>query len=141
MPPLLERLLAERLRETDTGCVHLIGRRGKPTDQIRIGGRKLAPHLLIWELLNGAIPSRYVLRRLCAEPRCVNPAHFERATVGEIVTRSSSASALNKLKTHCPRGHAYNKANTYLVADGSRRCRACQRERGSERRRLRRVAP
>lgn len=29
------------------------------------------------------------------------------------------------LITHCPRGHAYDKANTYLNAKGKRICRAC----------------
>lgn len=31
-------------------------------------------------------------------------------------------------RTHCPRGHAYDEANTYLCARGHRYCRACQNE-------------
>lgn len=30
-------------------------------------------------------------------------------------------------KTHCPAGHAYDQANTYVDPRGSRRCRACNR--------------
>lgn len=32
----------------------------------------------------------------------------------------------NKKKTHCLRGHVYDDKNTYLGANGSRRCRKCQ---------------
>lgn len=31
--------------------------------------------------------------------------------------------------THCPKGHAYDEANTYRSKSGSRHCRACQAER------------
>jgi hypothetical protein len=28
-------------------------------------------------------------------------------------------------KTHCPQGHAYDSANTYITPQGHRKCRAC----------------
>jgi hypothetical protein len=31
------------------------------------------------------------------------------------------------LTTHCPKGHAYDEANTYINAKGKRFCRACNR--------------
>lgn len=30
------------------------------------------------------------------------------------------------IRTKCPHGHRYTKANTYLAEDGQRRCRACR---------------
>lgn len=36
--------------------------------------------------------------------------------------------ARQKAKTHCPRGHEYNASNTYITAEGFRRCRACRRK-------------
>lgn len=33
-----------------------------------------------------------------------------------------------RLKTHCPSGHKYTPSNTGRRKDGSRRCRACDRE-------------
>lgn len=33
-----------------------------------------------------------------------------------------------EVTTHCPRGHAYDDANTYVRAEGWRQCRACNRE-------------
>lgn len=35
-------------------------------------------------------------------------------------------------KTHCPRGHVYNSANTYLHPKGSRICRECKRIRDNQ---------
>jgi hypothetical protein len=32
-------------------------------------------------------------------------------------------------KTHCPRGHEYDEANTYNKPNGSRECRACRKAR------------
>ena len=32
----------------------------------------------------------------------------------------------NASKTHCPQGHPYDSANTYVRPNGHRRCRACQ---------------
>jgi hypothetical protein len=32
-----------------------------------------------------------------------------------------------KAQTHCLRGHAYDSENTYLAANGTRHCKACQR--------------
>jgi hypothetical protein len=43
-------------------------------------------------------------------------------------------------KTHCKRGHEFTEENTYIRFDGSRECRTCTRERGEERRRVKRQA-
>ena len=32
---------------------------------------------------------------------------------------------MNKLKTHCLKGHPYSGSNLYVTPDGYRRCRAC----------------
>lgn len=39
----------------------------------------------------------------------------------------------NASKTHCPQGHPYDEANTY-VRDGRRNCRACSKARSAARR-------
>lgn len=40
----------------------------------------------------------------------------------------------NSLKTHCPRQHPYNEANTYRNTAGKRECRRCHaiRQRANE---------
>lgn len=39
----------------------------------------------------------------------------------------------NSLKTECPAGHPYDEENTYIRPNGSRFCRACNRERAQGR--------
>lgn len=39
----------------------------------------------------------------------------------------STVRAPRPRKTHCPKGHAYDDANTYYASNGSRTCRACNR--------------
>ncbi len=48
-----------------------------------------------------------------------------------------------RAKTHCPRGHEYTEANTYVFSDGRRRCRRCRIDAAvaSKRRRRSSAAP
>ena len=34
----------------------------------------------------------------------------------------------SKYRTHCPKGHEYSLENTYIRADGKRKCKQCNRE-------------
>ena len=38
----------------------------------------------------------------------------------------------NRAKTHCPYGHSYDEANTYVTKQGDRHCIACARQRTIE---------
>lgn len=48
-----------------------------------------------------------------------------------VVARAKAKSAA---KTHCPNGHEYNDANTYVTAQGWRRCRVCRNQRLADQR-------
>lgn len=92
----------------------------------RIGltnGRAVLAHRVAYELVIGPIPSGMVLDHLCRNPPCVNPAHLEVVTQAENMRRAAAAI------THCPRGHAYDEANTYRNPSGDRICRTCTRQR------------
>lgn len=58
----------------------------------------------------------------CRHRRCVNPAHLE-----AVPQRINSGRAGMSRRTHCPRRHEYTPENTRTV-NGSRFCRACQRD-------------
>jgi hypothetical protein len=75
-------------------------------------------------LMVGQIPDGLTLDHLCRNRRCVNPAHLEAIPHSENIRRGKSPSALNRLKTHCKRGHAYTQENTH-IHNGERHCRTC----------------
>ncbi len=94
-------------------------------------GRRDYVHRLIWEILVGPIPKGLDIDHLCRNRSCVNPDHLEPVTRGENLRRShATIQAQETRRTHCPQGHAYSAANTYVSPGGSRRnCRTCKRER------------
>jgi len=67
---------------------------------------------------------------LCGK-RVVSPDEPVKVWVPEIVINA------NTLKTHCPKGHPYDEANTYINKSGGRECRECKacRRDGAKRRR------
>ena len=69
----------------------------------------------------------------CWTTACVNPYHLQQITNVENNDKSNSASAINKRKTHCIRGHPFTPENTIRWADGYRHCRACEIERNKRR--------
>lgn len=96
---------------------------------VSVARRSQFAHRVAYELLVGEIPNGLELDHLCRTPACVNPSHLEAVSHRENLMRSDSISAVNARKTHCPRGHAYDRVRP----DGSRRCSTCDAD--SEKRR------
>lgn len=146
----LEKLM-ERTKPGPNGCMlytDTINDRGY--GEIRVNGTLMLAHRAMYELTVAPIPDGLVLDHTChnRDPlcmggptclhrRCVNTDHLEVTTTGEN-TRRGKGWATNGLKTHCPTGHPYDEANTY-VFDGRRYCRACNNARTSAAKRLRRA--
>lgn len=94
----------------------------------RKGGRNA--HRVAWYWTHGETdPTGLDIDHLCRNRICCNPAHLEAVTPQENNRRSTSPSAVNLTKTHCPRGHAYDETNTHITPQGQRRCRTCNRDR------------
>ncbi len=68
----------------------------------------------------------HVKTRGCVSTLCIRPQHLEAVTHRENLLRGDTFQAKNVAKTHCPRGHPYDEANTYR-SNGRRRCLICRR--------------
>lgn len=109
----------------EQGCMLWMGY-VNPTGYGRLSlGRKMTlAHRAAYALAYGGIPEGLTLDHLCRVRHCVAPDHLEPVTAAVNTLRGSGPTALNARKTHCPQGHAYDEANTYVFR-GSRNCRTC----------------
>lgn len=113
------------------GCWEWIGPRkwnnyGQP---VVYDGRRLSPHVLVYELLVGPVPDGLELDHIgCDNPPCVNPGHLKPVTTRENILRGDTVSGRNSRKTHCDHGHPFDAENTRITSGGRRECKACRRE-------------
>jgi len=81
------------------------------------------------ELVESIRPGLQLDHFVCNIPSCVNPAHLRPVTSRENVLRGDTIVSMNLARTHCRReGHLLDAPNLTARKDGSRGCRACQRE-------------
>ena len=125
----------------DDGCWNWAGSLSRyGYGRIRGKPERLA-HRVVYELLVGPIPEGLQLDHLCRNPRCVRPDHLEPVTHRENLLRGETFAARHAGKTHCPAGHPYDDANTYISKRGQRKCRKCAAERSLRNYYARRHAP
>ena len=115
-----------------------VGPVGNKYGQTYINGKPIRAHRVAYELLIGPIPDGLVIDHLCRTPLCVRPDHLEAVTHRENTMRGVGITAMNAIKDHCKRGHAFDGENTYKRLDGTRTCRACKRAQAVVRRAKRR---
>lgn len=90
-----------------------------------IGGTVRA-HRFAYELAFGPMSPGLETDHLCRNASCVEPTHLEAVTRKVNTMRGDrySMGRLNRIKTHCPRGHVYDEENTYRHGN-HRYCKAC----------------
>lgn len=119
-----------KVRAVPSGCWVWTGARSEGYGRFSHNGVVQPAHRVTYLTLVGPIAAGLHIDHLCRNRSCVNPEHLEPVTPRENVLRGIGPSAQHAMKTHCPAGHPYSAANTYLYR-GMRMCRACRAELGS----------
>jgi hypothetical protein len=120
--------------------------------QMRGFTKAIGAHRFAYELLVGPIPEGMQIDHMCHNQvkdtcadtaacphrRCCNPRHLD-AVPGTVNrkrgrTERPGNGSWQTAKTHCPHGHEYTEANTYVGPKNDRQCRTCKRERTAARR-------
>lgn len=97
--------------------------------RINIEGIPILTHRYAFYLRMGRWPDG-ILRHLCDNPPCV--LHAVEGTYSEnAFDKVAAGNHHSAKKTHCPQGHPYDEANTY-VWRRERRCRACIKQHARE---------
>ena len=114
----------------ESGCIEWCGSLGRDGYGVtHFGHRSVRAHRAAWAVSFGAPPPRgLVINHKCRNRACVNVLHLEAITNRENVMHpdSMSLTRINLEKTHCQRGHAYDKENTIISKKGWRSCRKCR---------------
>lgn len=92
------------------------------------GGKSLLVHVVAWELLVGAVPAGKELHHTCSSRACVNPAHLTP------LTRAEHHAVHVIMRTHCRRGHAFDRVQERADGRNYQYCSTCARERDRQRR-------
>lgn len=93
-------------------------------------------HRFSWKVHRGDVAKGTFICHKCDTPSCVNPEHLFLGTALENNRDCAVKKRThNQKKTHCPNGHRYDSANTYIYASGYRDCRECGKKQAKSYRR------
>lgn len=110
-----------------------INKNGYPEVNLtRLGKQRVHQvHALVLLAFRGPRPDGLVIRHLNGDPADSRLENLTYGTAGEnMVDCVQHGRHKNRRKTHCPAGHPYDEANTYVLPSrpGARYCKACARE-------------
>lgn len=96
-------------------------------------GKRTSAHRAVYLSLGHTIPPGHELHHICKNKICVNPAHLTPMSILDHRHLEPKGTQEQSTKTHCPKGHPYDEANTHWKQRGDtgrmfRSCRACARD-------------
>ena len=126
-------LLARTVPRTDSECREWTGPRTKGGyGTVSDAGRSTTVHRVMYELAVGPIPLGYtidhVATRGCVSRACIWPPHLEAVSHRTNLLRGKTLTAARACATECVNGHPFAPENTRVRPNGTRQCRACDRE-------------
>src|SRR5882672_2140353 len=98
--------------EPNSGCWLWLGAlrgRGECYGYLNIKRKPTYAHRFSYEQFIGPIPRGFVVDHQCNNTFCVNPDHLK------LMTHTQNLRRYFDLITNCPRGHIYDKENTYIA--------------------------
>ena len=117
----------------DNGCWIFTGgiKKNGYGQVVALGKPRLAHRVAAWAfgILDDLDSSLNVLHKnfVCHSKACINLDHLKTGDQFDNTVDSINAGThYQARKTHCPKGHEYDKENTYFRPDGGRECRACR---------------
>lgn len=94
--------------------------------RVKLGDRRFAAHVVVYESERGPVPTGKCLDHLCRNRDCVNPDHLEPVTQRENILRGDGIAAHNARKVECEIHRIPLKQTT--AKRPQRRCPQCNRE-------------
>ena len=137
----IERIASKSRFNGETGCIECDlyhDKDGYSTVRVLVDGawRMRRVHRVVFEALVGPIPGEMTVDHICKNKACCRIDHLRLLSHVENSAGSSTA-MVNKAKTRCPKGHAYDEKNTYRRIASQRDCRRCSADRRTIARNLR----
>lgn len=121
-----EQRFAEKHAPTAAGCWQwTAGKTSAGYGAFWDGTTMVQAHRWAFEHHVGPIPDGLLVHHTCENRLCVNPMHLRAVTYSFNSRTADTTAARNAVKTHCPKGHAYDEENTRM-SRGSRTCKACR---------------